>query len=111
VTALLLAFGFWLLLRAGNAPVVDSPEPVATAAPQPVPIPPKPQPVSDPRCLVIRLVSAGGRELGRTMIDPRQRRAVLRHRTNDGHQSVFVAEQANRDGTWTYRRVGVERES
>lgn len=82
-------------------------------APEPVPVPSQHAraTTTQPR-VTLRLVSGSGRRsLGSVTLDPRARRSTWRQKTDDGMVSVFVADRQHDDGTWVYRRVGVERES
>lgn len=108
----LYAVTVWFLFRGASEDAPPKPEPVtvtppAVPTPAPVLLTPKPQKVG------LRLVSAKGRALMAqpVVIEAKNRRPVYRHRTKDGHVSVFVADRLGDDGIWIYRRVSVEREA
>lgn len=61
--------------------------------------------------MMVRLVSGKGRELIEEFdIAPNKRRPQIVHRTKDGLLSVCLCSHQEPNGTWVYRRVGVERE-
>jgi hypothetical protein len=69
-----------------------------------VPVPAKPKDGE----ISLRLVSGRGRHLGDAVIPARARRNALRYNVDGDGLSSFVADHQEPDGTWVYRRVGME---
>ncbi len=122
VFGMAIGYGLRWLLEVPPVPAVDSwegPQPVQVApgeaitkvieaAPAPVVVV---APTRTSREQELILESAGGRVLDRVWIDRYDRPVTWTHRTGDGNLSWFVAAHDNPDGSFTYRRVGVGRES
>jgi hypothetical protein len=105
LSAALGALGLWAIhVCAPAVPIVLPP----VVVPQPAPEPPPPPSVKPVPLVKMRFVSGSGRVLGETTFRGR-RPATFTYRTGDGLLSNFVCSTCD-DGTWVYRRIGVERE-
>lgn len=118
ILAVLVGTVLWLgpVIRKGlvvhvAAPIVtvEAPSPVVVPSPHVTVYPTRRDPGP---AITLRLRSGSLQKgLGEVTLPASQRTPTLSYRTTDGCWSQFVASHQDPDGTWVYRRVGVERES